>query len=73
MAEEKFEGKNYKDFKESVASTVNTFLSSFQKRYQDLRESEKLKEILMEGAEKASKISHPKLLEVYEKLGFVKS
>ncbi len=69
--EEKFSGVNYKEFKEKVSEEVIKFLQEFQGKYKALKESEDLKEILKTGAEKSSAISHKKLLEVYEKVGFV--
>ena len=62
----------YGHFKDDVAKEVNNFLSGFQSRYNKLRNSDDLKKILDSGSEKAREISHKKLLEVYEKIGFVK-
>ena len=73
QAEEEFKGKNYKEFKEAVAISVNSFLSGFQKKYNDFKSGGKLEEILKSGVKKAYEISHPKLLNIYEKLGFVKN
>jgi tryptophanyl-tRNA synthetase len=69
--ESEFAGKGYKEFKEAVADSIIAKLEPLQARYKELRETEQLKEILRESAEKAYEISHPKLLEVYEKVGFV--
>ncbi len=71
QAEKKFVGKSYRDFKDSVAVTVNSFLITLQKKYQDLREGNELETILKDGAKKAYQLSHPKLLMVYNKLGFL--
>lgn len=70
--ESEFSGKNYKDFKESVAAAVVDFLSPFQEKYKKLREGGQLEEILRKGAEKARSLSNSKLAEVYDKVGFVK-
>jgi tryptophanyl-tRNA synthetase len=69
--EARFEGKNYGEFKEAVALEVNNFLAGFQEKYNNLRESGKLVDILKEGSEKAKAISSKKLEEVYEKVGFI--
>lgn len=69
--EEEFVGKSYKDFKAKVADVVVNFLKGFQQKYSFEKDNKKLSEILEKGAEKAYKISHPKLLQVYKKLGFV--
>lgn len=69
--EAKFEGKGYKEFKEELTYVINDKLSSIQEKYKELREGDKLTEILRTGAKKAYELSHPKLLEVYERVGFV--
>lgn len=70
--EEKFIGKNYGEFKEEVAAEVNKFLFAFQEKYRELKGSEKLTNALLEGSKKAYDISHSKLSEIYEKIGFIK-
>ncbi|HTK03672.1 MAG TPA: tryptophan--tRNA ligase [Alphaproteobacteria bacterium] len=70
--ETKFAGKNYGEFKQAVAESVNNFLKNFQEKYNNLRQSSDLKNILKQGSEKAKEISGKKLEEVYEKVGFVK-
>lgn len=67
--EEKFAGQNYGQFKTHVADVVESFLTGFQKRYFEVMESGKLEDILADGAKKSYAISHPKLLEVYGKVG----
>ena len=69
--EAKFEGKGYREFKEDLARVINVTLGELQKKYYKLRQGNELSEILRSGAEKAYKLSHPKLLEVYKKVGFV--
>jgi len=69
--EEKFKGKQYGEFKEELAVEINKFLSGFQSRYNKLRNSDDLKTILDNGAQKAREISHKKLMEVYKKVGFI--
>ncbi|MBI3397323.1 tryptophan--tRNA ligase [Candidatus Woesebacteria bacterium] len=70
--ENKFKGVSYKEFKNAVAEVVVDFLVPLQEKYKELREGGELLSILKEGAQKSSDISHKKLLEVYEKVGFVK-
>lgn len=70
--EEKFAQSNYGEFKKAVADEVVKVLKDLQEKYHEIREGGKLTAILAEGARKAEELSHPKLLEVYEKLGFIK-
>jgi len=69
--EKKFAGQNYGQFKTAVADEVEKFLTGFQKKYAEISGSGKLDAILKEGAQKAYQLSHPKLLEVYKKVGFL--
>jgi len=69
--EKEFEGKNYKEFKESVAEEVASFLTEFQEKYNRISDEE-IMEILEKGSKKSYDISHPKLLEVFGKVGFLK-
>ena len=62
---------NYGEFKSVVADVVERFLIGFQKKYKEIFESGKLESILETGAKKSYEISHPKLLEVYKKIGFL--
>jgi tryptophanyl-tRNA synthetase len=71
--EKQCQGKRYGEFKEIVAESVISMLSNFQSKYYELRESGKLEGILHHGAKRSYELSHKKLTEVYEKIGFVKS
>lgn len=64
-------GNNYGEFKTAVADVVEKFLVDFQAKYKEISQSGKLDEILKEGAQKSYALSHPKLLEVYKKIGFL--
>lgn len=63
---------NYAEFKTAVADVVEKFLIDFQKKYHEIADSGKLDEILREGAKKSYEMSHKKLEEVYDKVGFLK-
>ncbi|WP_087973308.1 tryptophan--tRNA ligase [Oceanobacillus rekensis] len=52
--EAKYEGKGYGEFKQGVANAVIDTLRPIQERYDELINSEKLDDILDQGAEKAS-------------------
>lgn len=69
--EEKYVGKGYAEFKKDLAEVVVKFLEPFQKKYYDLRNGGQLKQILERSAKEAQKISHPKLVEVYKRVGFI--
>lgn len=70
--QEKFSGKGYKEFKEALADLVCETLLPLQEKYKQLRASGELEKILADGAAKAYKLSHPKLAEIFEKVGFIK-
>lgn len=61
----------YGEFKTAVADVVEKFLTEFQKKYQEVTASGKLESILEDGAKKSYEISHPKLMEIYKKIGFL--
>lgn len=65
------ESGGYGEFKTAVADVVEKFLVDFQKRYQEVTTSGKLESILANGAKKSYEISHPKLIEIYKKIGFL--
>src|SRR5258708_22622434 len=70
VIEKEFAGKSYKEFKEKVADIVVSFLKDFQQKYSSVIETD-LKAILEKGSEKAYKLSHSKLSQVYKKVGFI--
>jgi len=73
QVQEKFVGKGYKEFKEDLANLICGELLPLQAKYKELRAGGELERILKSGAEKAYKLSHPKLQQVFEKIGFIKS
>lgn len=72
LTEKQYTGSNnYAQFKSVVADEVEKFLLDFQKKYHEIMDSGKLNDILRNGAKKSYEISHPKLLEVYKRIGFL--
>lgn len=71
--QEKFSDRGYKEFKEALAELICETLLPLQEKYNVLRQSSKLEKILADGADKAYKLSHPKVEEIFEKVGFVKA
>lgn len=69
--ESEFEGRGYGDFKSAVAEQVITSLAPIQEKYNELVNSEEFMAKLSKNAERAYEISHKKLEEVYDKIGFV--
>ncbi len=70
--EKEFEGVGYGDFKIAVADAVADYLSPIRDKYMEIRKNENLlKEILINGAEKASIQARKTLRKVYKKVGFV--
>ncbi len=70
--EKKFENTSYKDFKIELGDVVEKFLIDIQEKYDNYRSADVLKEVTRKGLEKSYEISHKKLNEVYEKIGFAK-
>lgn len=68
--EQEFAGKGYGDFKNTVAEVTVNFLGPLQEKYKNLRGSGELEKILARGAVRSYELSHKKLLEVYQKIGF---
>lgn len=66
-----YEGRGYGDFKKDLAEHVVNVLSPIQKRYEEIRTSGELEEILKRGAERASEVAEKTLREVKEKMGFI--
>lgn len=64
---------SYKDLKEAVAEEVVKFLTDFQTKYHAHYSEGTLEQILKDGAERSKEISHQKLKQIYEKVGFVKA
>jgi len=71
-AEEIFVGKNYSEFKKSLADQLASSLSLIQKKYKELRADDKyLRQVLDEGREYAIFRSSQTLRAVKEKMGLV--
>lgn len=69
--EKDFAGVGYKDFKEAVANEVSAFLTELQEKYSHFQSESVLMPILSEGRDRAYDISHKKLSEVFDKIGFL--
>ncbi len=67
--EEEFKNSNYGTFKKAVADVVVETLSSIQKRYHELLDSDELNQILDEGIELSRKIAKEKFEMMKEKMG----
>lgn len=68
--ENKYVDSNYGTFKKDLGDIVYNLLTEIQKKYNDIKQSKIIYDILKEGAAKASYIAHKKLLKVYNKIGF---
>lgn len=67
--ENKFNNSNYGNFKRSVADVVVDKIMDIQQKYNSLIESEKIDEILNNGAKKTNTIAKAKYEEVLQKIG----
>jgi tryptophanyl-tRNA synthetase len=71
--EQRFANAGYGDFKAAVGESVVELLTPIRERYLALRSDEReLQRLLAMGAEKARRVSEPTLLEMYDRMGFVK-
>ena len=70
--EEEFKGKNYGEFKRSVADEVEKLLTSVQDAYNEYINSDVINEILDKGRDKVLVEAEKKYNEVKEKVGFTR-
>ena len=68
-AEKEFNGKNYGEFKRSVADCVVDFLTDLQAKYKKIMDSDMIDKILDESNEKVKKIAEEKVRIVFDKVG----
>ena len=67
--ENKYKGKNYGEFKKSVADVVCEEIEKIQNKVKEIQSSGVIERILEEGAMKASYVARKKLSKVYRKMG----
>lgn len=65
----RFEGKGYGDLKKEVADVVVNELAKIQEHYKEIIESNKVDQVLADGAQKAHNIAYKKLAKVQRKVG----
>lgn len=70
--EKEFTGKNYGEFKKSMAEVVVQYLEPFRRKQKELQTREMyVQEILKQGQQRAQKIAAETMREVKEKMGLV--
>lgn len=67
--ETEFDGKGYGDFKAAVAEAVINVLMPIQERFNQLVNSDRLDDILDDGAERAAKVANEKLAKAKKAVG----
>ena len=67
--EEKYEGKGYGDFKKDLVEVVVEALAPIKERYEQIRHSDELIEILKDGAVRANAIAQKTMKRVKENFG----
>jgi tryptophanyl-tRNA synthetase len=67
--EKKYEGRGYGDFKKDLVEVTVDAITPIQQKYNEIRESEELVNILKDGAEKANAISERTISRVKHKFG----
>lgn len=66
-----YDGQGYGPFKKELAEQVIALLEPIQQRYNDIRNSGAIYDILHKGAREASEIADATLLEAKQKMGFL--
>lgn len=69
--EQKYDGLGYGPFKKDLAEQLVAVLEPIQQRYQDIRKSGIVHDVLRQGAEQASAIANPIVTEVKKRMGFL--
>ncbi|RRJ61913.1 tryptophan--tRNA ligase [Paenibacillus oralis] len=69
--EKRYEGQMYGPFKKDLAEAVVSVIEPLQQRYREIRESGELRQILRQGAERASETAEKTLQDVQRLMGFV--
>lgn len=67
--EKEYQGMGYGDFKKDLAEAVVEFLKPIQERFNEIRNSSLIDEVLDKGRETASRIAYKKMRKVYKKIG----
>lgn len=70
--EEEYKGKGYGEFKQDLADMVVDYIRPIQERFNEIRHSQALDDILNEGAEKASQIARKTMDKVLRKVGLLR-
>lgn len=68
---DQYEGQMYGGFKKNLGEVLVATLEPLQQRYQEIRSSGMLDEILAQGAERARSVASQTLAEVKERMGFL--
>lgn len=69
--EQRYEGQMYGPFKNDLAEVVVGTLEPIQQRYREIRESGEIRDILRQGAERASEMAEKTLRDVQNLMGFL--
>ena len=69
---DKFAGSGYGDFKKELVAVTNEALRPIRTRFNEIRQSDELLEVLKNGAERASAIAEPVLRRVKDRFGLGK-
>ncbi|MEK5477752.1 tryptophan--tRNA ligase [Paenibacillus sp. FSL R5-0407] len=69
--EQRYEGQMYGPFKKDLAEVVVGTLEPIQQRYREIRESGEIRDILRQGAERASEMAEKTLRDVQNLMGFM--
>ena len=67
--EKEYEGRGYGDFKKDLVEVTTQALTPIKERFNEIRESEELIQILKDGAERAGAIAEKTMKRVKENFG----
>ena len=70
---DRFKGVGYGQFKEELADAIIAVMEPIQERYYELLKSDKLDEILDEGAKKANAVANKTLLKMEKAIGLYRN
>jgi len=70
--EEQYKDSNYGQFKNDLATKLVEFITPIQEKFNEIRNSNQLDQILDKGAEVANQMAYKKLMKIYKRIGLIR-